>query len=389
MKKNIVVIFGGKSTEHDISILSSMQVIEALDKTKYEILPVHIEKTGRWLFGEKLLHIETFKHFTTTSLSEVAILPTDNRLYIKKLGKFKPFKKIDCVFIIMHGLNGEDGTIQGLLELANIPYTSSGILASSIGIDKLAQKRVFESLSIPVVPYTFLTRREYEKLNKKIKLETLTFPVVIKPNRLGSSIGISFCKNQKQLNKALELAFKFDDVVLIEKAVKKLKEINISVLGYNGNMLLSTTEQPITSHELLTFSDKYCGGQKGKSVAKSTNKISNLSNCFGTKNGMQSLSRIVPAKIDFNTKQLIETYAKQIFTGLDCKGVIRIDFLFDETKKVLYVNEVNTIPGSLAFYLWEHKGISFTEELDKIVEIALLDHQDKNNKTFVFESKVI
>lgn len=389
MKKNIVVIFGGKSTEHDISILSSMQVIEALDKTKYEILPVYIEKTGRWLFGKKLLHIETFKHFTTTSLSEVAILPTDNRLYIKKLGKFKPFKKIDCAFIIMHGLNGEDGTIQGLLELANIPYTSSGILASSIGIDKLAQKRVFESLSIPVVPYTFLTRREYEKLNRKIKLETLIFPVVIKPNRLGSSIGISFCKNQKQLNKALELAFKFDDVVLIEKAVKKLKEINISVLGYNGNMLLSTTEQPITSHELLTFSDKYCGGQKGKIVAKSTSKISNLSNCFGTKNGMQSLSRIVPAKIDFNTKQLIETYAKQIFTGLDCKGVIRIDFLFDETKKVLYVNEVNTIPGSLAFYLWEHKGISFTEELDKIIEIALLDHQDKNNKTFVFESKVI
>lgn len=389
MKKNIAVIFGGKSTEHDISILSSMQVMEALDKTKYEILPIYIEKTGKWLFGEKLTSVETFKHFITKSLSEVAILPTDNQLYIKKLGKFKPFKKIDCAFIIMHGLNGEDGTIQGLLELANIPYTSSGILASSIGIDKLAQKRVFESLSIPVVPYAFLTRREYEKLNKKIQLESLTFPVVVKPNRLGSSIGISFCKNQKQLNKALELAFKFDSVVLIEKAVKKLKEINISVLGYNGDILLSTTEQPITSHELLTFSDKYCGGQKGKSVAKSTNKISNSSNCFGTKNGMQSLSRIVPAKIDFNTKQLIETYAKQIFIELDCKGVIRIDFLFDETKKVLYVNEVNTIPGSLAFYLWEHKGISFTEELDKIVEIALLEHHDKNSKTFVFESKVI
>lgn len=389
MKKNIAVIFGGKSTEHDISILSSMQVMEALDKTKYEILPIYIEKSGRWFFGKNLEAIETFRHFNLKGLSEVAILPTDNHLYIKKLGKFKQYKKIDCAFIIMHGLNGEDGTIQGLLELSNIPYTSSGILASSVGIDKLAQKRMFESLSIPVVPYTFLTGREYEKLNKKIRLESFTFPVVVKPNRLGSSIGISFCKNQKQLNNALELAFKFDDVVLIEKAVKKLKEINISVLGYNGDMLLSTTEEPITNHELLTFSDKYCGGQKGKNATKLTKKVDNLSICSGTKSGMQSLSRIVPARIDFNTKQLVENYAKQIFTGLNCKGVIRIDFLFNETKKVLYVNEVNTIPGSLAFYLWEYKGLSFTQELDKIIEIAFLEHQDKNNKTFVFESKVI
>ena len=395
MKKNIMVIFGGKSTEHDISILSSLQAMEAFDKQKYEIFPVYITKESKWFYGEKLKKIESFKNFNCKNLKQVAILPFSDMLFVKKLGKYVPYKKIDCAFIIMHGMNGEDGTLQGLMELSNIPYSSSGILASSIGIDKIAQKQMFESFNIPVVPYLTLTKAEFEKLGNKIKLDGLIFPVVVKPNRLGSSIGISFCKNNKQLKSALELAFKFDDCVVIEKAIKKLKEINISVLGYKDDIKLSTTEQPVTSHELLTFTDKYCGEKNnGKLKFKPTKteqcavkKQQSLKN--GIKNGMQSLSRIVPANIDDKTKALVEKYAKEIFIGLKCKGVIRIDFMFDETKKVLYVNEVNTIPGSLAFYLWEYKGISFKDELDYIIDIALLEHKEKNQNTFVFKSKVI
>lgn len=398
MKKNIMVIFGGKSTEHDISILSAMQVFEALDNAKYEIYPIYITKNSKWFYGEKLSKLETFKNFSTKNLSEVAILPSSDMLFVKKLGMFKPFRKIDCAFIIMHGMNGEDGTLQGLLELANIPYTSSGVLASSVGIDKHIQKIMFEKLGVPVVPYFALTKYEYLKLNKKVKLENFVFPVVVKPNRLGSSIGISLCKNHKELKNALDLAFKFDDTVVVEKAVKKIKEVNISVLGYKDDILLSTTEEPITSHDLLTFNDKYLGngkvkGEKREATKKCANTIAvpngSKVKTSGVKNGMQSLSRIVPANVDNKTKVLVYNYAKTIFKGLNCKGVIRIDFMFDETKKVLYVNEVNTIPGSLAFYLWEYKGISFKAELDKIIEIALEEHKDKNSKTFVFESKVL
>lgn len=395
MKKNIMVIFGGKSTEHDISILSSLQAIDAFDKQKYDIYPVYITKQSRWLYGEKLKKIETFRNFNYKNLKQVAILPCSDMLFIKKFGKFVPYKKIDCAFIIMHGMNGEDGTLQGLLELSNIPYSSSGILASSVGLDKIAQKQMFESLKIPIVPYLTMSKTEYEKLGKKIKLDGMSFPVVVKPNRLGSSIGISFCKNNKQLFKALELAFKFDDFVVIEKAIKKLKEINISVLGYKDDIKLSVTEQPLTNHELLTFTDKYCSGKNGGKIKKAPQKMecdceeekSNLSG--GIKNGMQSLSRIVPAKIDTETNNLVQKYAKEIFIGLKCKGVIRIDFMYDETKKVLYVNEINTIPGSLAYYLWEYKGISFSDELDYIVDIALEEHKEKNKNTFVFNGNVI
>lgn len=395
MKKNIMVIFGGKSTEHDISILSSLQAIDAFDKKKYEIYPVYITKQSQWLYGKKLKKIDTFRNFNYKNLKQVAILPCSDMLFIKKFGKYVPFKKIDCAFIIMHGMNGEDGSLQGLMELSNIPYSSCGVLASSVGLDKIVQKKLFESLHIPVVPYLTLSKIEYEKLNKKIKLEGITFPVVVKPNRLGSSIGISLCNNNKQLLKALELAFKFDDFVVIEKAIKKLKEINISVLGYKDDIKLSVTEQPLTNHELLTFTDKYCSGKNGGKIKKTPLKMehnfakkqNNLGG--GIKNGMQSLSRIVPARIDAETNNLVKKYAKDIFIGLKCKGVIRIDFMFDETKKVLYVNEVNTIPGSLAFYLWEFKGISFSDELDYIVNIALEEYKDKNKKTFVFNGNVI
>ena len=390
MKKNLAVIFGGKSTEHDISILSAMQVIENLDNQKYEILPIYITKKGEWLYGKNLVDIEFFKNFSKKGLKKVAILPCCDYLFIKKMFGFKKFKKLDCVMPIMHGINGEDGSLQGLLELSNIPYTSCGIMASSIGMSKLAQKQFFEALDIPVVPYLKMTQLEFDKLKHKTHLDKSKFPVIVKPNRLGSSIGISLCKNNRQLSKALELGFKFDKICVVEKAIKNLKEINLSVMGYNEDVTFSITEEPIKSHEILSFSDKYCKNKKCGKLKLTPQNVKPKTKILGTKqNGMQNLDRIVPAKIDDVTQKLLYNYAKTIFENMECKGVIRIDYIFDKSSKKLFVNEVNTIPGSLGYYLWEYMGISFKQELDKLVEIAQMEHSEKNKKTFIFESNVI
>lgn len=390
MKTTLAVIFGGKSTEHDISILSAMQVVENLDKSKYEILPIYITKTGEWLYGEKLKDINTFKNFSKKGLKKVFILPCSDYLFESKLFGIRKFKKIDCVMPILHGMNGEDGSVQGLLELANIPYTCCGIMASSIGMSKLAQKQFFEAISIPVVPYFKVTKQEFDKLKQKTHIDKNNFPVVVKPNRLGSSIGITLCKNNKQLSKALQLGFKFDDICLVEKAIKQIKEINLSVLGYKDDIDFSVTEEPIKSHGILSFTDKYCSNKKGCKLKLSPQKIGKTEKKLeSNKKGMQNLDRIVPAKIDNVTKKFLYDYAKIIFEEMECKGVIRIDFIYDKKTKKLYVNEVNTIPGSLAYYLWEYKGISFSEQLDKLVEIAYKDYKEKNSKTFVFVGNVL
>lgn len=418
--KNLVVIFGGKSTEHEISILSCMQVMENLDKNKYNIYPIYITKQGEWLFAKQLNNIDALKHFDKTKCERVAILPDSDYLFVKKFGGYKKFVKIDCAFLVMHGVNGEDGTVQGLMELANIPYTSCGVMASSIGMSKNMQKLVFKALDIPTAPYFELTKQEYSRL-ADVDMERYMFPLVVKPDKLGSSIGISFCKDISELKTALNLAFKFDDVVVIEKAILDMKEINISVLGGDGEILFSETEQPQLKHSILTFADKYLSNQKsgkiqknGTKSAKNTQKLTkkslflkkskNILVFDGDKNnhklgtklvnksnklGMANLSRTVPANIDSGTLKLVKDYAQTIFKTLECKGVIRIDFLFDNAEQKLYVNEINTIPGSLAFYLWEYKNLSFTHQLDKIVDLAISTNISKNNRLLTFESHVI
>ena len=367
MKKNIAVIFGGKSTEHDISILTALQAMEHIDREKYNVYPIYITKQGKWFCDERFLKLSTFENFCEKGLKEVAVLPNENYLFVKSFGAFKKDKKIDCALLALHGKNGEDGSIQGLMELANIPYTSSGILASSLGMNKLAQKIYFEGLDLPLVPYFSLTKDEYKKLGEKIGNIDFSFPVVIKPNRQGSSIGICFCKDKKMLQYAIDFAFKLDDTVVIEKAVENLKEVNISAMKIDGEILLSETEQPISQNSILTFADKYIGSQgtKRKSGSVATKSCDNkMQKCKGSnQSGLQNLSRKIPADIDENQKRLIESYAFEIYEKMECGGVIRIDFIIDELTQSIYVNEVNTIPGSFAYYLWTKKGISFGQEL--------------------------
>lgn len=375
--KNIVVIFGGKSTEHDISIISAFQVMQNLNRKKYNIIPVYISKNSKWFYGKKLFSLNSFKNFSTKGLSEVSILPNSNFLFKKSIAGYIKFKKIDVVIPVLHGMNGEDGTIQGLLELSNIPYSSCGVLSSSIGMDKVVMKKFFESIDIPICEYQTILKYELPDFKESDLL--IDFPIIIKPANLGSSIGISMCNNFNELLEGLKVAFSFDNKVVIEKAIVNLKEINISVVGYKNQIEVSVTEEPKSWHEFLNFEDKY--------ISNAT-KNSSKSGATSSK-GMATNKRIIPARISKKNIQLIENYSRRIFKKLDCKGVIRIDFMYDKLYKKLYCNEINTIPGSFAFYLWQENGVSFTHLLDKLVEIAIKSNEDKKFLCYDFESKVL
>lgn len=397
MKKNLAVIFGGKSTEHDISIITANQLMNAVDTQKYNLIPVYIADSGEWYSGNRLLDLNFYAHFNKKQVSQVAILPHSKMLFKKNFGKFKEYLKIDCAIISCHGKGGEDGSVQGLLELAGIPYQSSGILGSAIGLDKYAMKQIFRQNKIPIVEFVHITKEEYDEfpdLTYKLSL-----PVIVKPNSLGSSIGISICKTDEEFQEALKLAFLFDDVVIVEKLIENLKEVNVSVLGDKKEVFVSETEEVINSG-FLSFDKKYLqNGQKTtKNGAKmpqnsqnSNKKSYNKLFCAETNNlsGMQNMGRIIPANITKTQKNKIKNLAQKIFECTKSKGVIRIDFMIDQSTGKVYANEVNTIPGSFAFYLWEKSGINFVTLVDKLVHIAENDALQKSKLTSTFASSVL
>lgn len=432
MKKNIVVIYGSRSTEHDISVLSALQIYNALNKNKYDVNLIYIDNNGKWFSGKKLTNLATYTKFDINGLKEVCILPSSDFLYVKKLGRFKRHKKIDCAVLSLHGKNGEDGTIQGLLELAGIPYTSSSVLGSSVGLDKSIMKQIFDYNKIPITKYLEITKDEFlsknfkiEKIAKKIK-----FPVVVKPNSLGSSIGISSAYTNDELFDALNLAFMFDQKVLVETMIENLKEVNISVLGNGKDSIVSVTEEVQNKKGLLSFEKKYLSQNckntlkiiktepKGLKNKQNSNKNSqnnikvnckvknnilqnnyeenNISINNGymdekkpIKNGMQNLDRIVPANITKEQINQIEILAKKIFKITNSKGVVRIDFMIDQKSGKIYANEINSIPGSFAFYLWEKSGITFDKLADKLIDIAIAEKCQKDMLLSVFKSSVL
>ncbi len=380
---NVAVFFGGKTVEHDVSIVTAQQLIQNMDKTKYNPVPVYITRDGDWYSGEKLNKIEAFKNFDKGAQDVKRVyLPANTR--IKQLYLFKPekqgmFKKennvympIDCAIIAMHGLNGEDGTLQGLLELADIPYTSSGVLGSASGMDKILMKAVFMGAGFPVLPYTYFDRDEFN-LNPDSILDkcekALEYPMFVKPSNLGSSIGISKAHNREELKDAIEVAREYDRRILVEKGVDSPKEINCSALGYGGSVKASVCEMPYNSDEFLTFSDKYLNGGKNQA-------------------GMEALSRRIPAPISKELTKKIEDMTIDAFKIMDCKGVVRIDYMLDKNDE-LYINEINTIPGSFAFYLWEPLGLNYGQLIDELIDIAFKAQKDKKNNNFAFDSEII
>lgn len=387
--KKVGVIFGGVTCEHDVSIVTGLQLIENMDKNKYEVIPIYIDSDGEWYTGKELLNITLYKNFEEkkSTLKKGIILPNKPKLMVEGAGLFgKPsYIDLDVVIPAMHGMNGEDGTLQGLLELANIPYTSSGVLGASVGMDKILMKNVFEANGIPVLPYTYFLRGEWEKdkegVLKKIE-ETLNYPMFVKPSNLGSSIGISKAKDRDGLINAIEVAIRYDERVIVERGVENLTEVNCSALGRADDIKVSVCEQPVNWAEFLTFEDKYLHGEKS---SKSENKVP-----AGAKGGMSSMTRKVPADItDEQTKQ-IQFYTRYAFKVLNSKGVARIDFIIDNDDGKVYINEINTIPGSFAFYLWNYKGeLSYTRLIDELIDIAEREHEEKMKNNYTFKSTII
>ena len=375
--KRVGVIFGGRSVEHEVSVITGMQVIENIDKSKYEVIPIYIDKNGKWLTGLSLMDFKNYKENNFKDTKEIILSPNygDNNVYAnpESIGLFgkKILDTIDIVFPAFHGMNGEDGTIQGLLELIDIPYVGCGVLGSSVGMDKILMKDVYKANGLPIVDYFWFYRSKWTK-NKDVVIkdieEKLSYPLFVKPANLGSSIGISKAKDRDGLINSIEIAIRYDRKIIIEKAVENPREINCAVMGYDDVLKTSLCEEPLGWKEILTFEDKYVkSNEKG-----------------GKSSGER---RIIPADIEDHIRIEIEELAKKAFTTIDGRGVSRIDFLIDENNKV-YINEINTLPGSLSFYLWEGKGYPFKKLIDELISIAIKVHEEKKENMYSYEANL-
>lgn len=375
--QKIGVIFGGRSVEHEVSVITGMQVMENINKSKYEIVPIYITKEGKWLTGSCLLDFSNFKKNNFSEAEEIFVSPNcgnyniySNPENIRLFGK-KVLGSLDVVFPALHGTHGEDGSIQGLFELMDIPYVGCGVLAASVGMDKILMKDVYKANSIPIVNYYWFYRNNWKKdkdtIIKEIE-EKLEYPVFVKPANLGSSIGINIAKNQEALIEAIKIAVNYDRKIIIEQAVESPREINCAVLGYDEELITSLCEEPLGWKDVLTFEDKYV-----KSNAKG-----------GKSSGER---RIIPADISEELQTRIEELAKKAFSCIDAKGTARIDFLVDKDENV-FVNEINTLPGSMGFYLWEGMGISFEKLIDELINIALITHEDKKTNIYNFDANL-
>ena len=394
MSLKVAVIYGSRTCEHDVSIVSALQAMDNLDKNEYEIVPVYIARDGQWYTGRLLRNITFYSAFKPELVTHVApVMSEDGKLTLMPVTSIAPhgFKgmvkvlmsnmnlgedtveKCDVVLPVMHGMNGEDGTLQGLLELFNVPYTSTGVLGSALGMDKIAMKQFFRGCGLPVVDGMWFARSEWNKNHEEVlnRVESsCPYPVYVKPANLGSSIGISRATDRQSLIKAIETAVEYDRRILVERGIEKPVEINCSALRIKGEVRASLCEMPASWEEFLTFDDKYLRGSKS-----------------GKGQGMESLARKVPAPISDELTQRIQQMTTQVYNAMDCKGVVRIDYMLDGDG--LYINEINIIPGSLAFYRWEPLGISFKEMLDCMIEDAFTAYAEKNRSVFSYDSSIL
>ena len=385
MKLNIAVFFGGESVEHEVSIISAHQAIEALDKNKYNVIPVYVSKERKLYVSDLLKDMSNYKDLKhlISQCTQVSITSEDNRVVIRpvKPSLFGPKElgTIDVAIPVMHGTNGEDGTIQGFFEMLKVPYAGCDLYGAAIGQDKVLQKNVLNDNDLPITNWFWVYGAEMDTRQSEIldKVHRLIYPVIIKPARTGSSVGISIAHNDEEYLACFDEARQYDEKIITEKVVKPMREINCSVVGDSYSCVASVLEEvsSVSQDELLSFSDKYLGG--GKSTKSEGSK------------GMASTARIVPAPLTDEQTRLIQQLAKETFRVLGTSGVCRIDFLMDADTKKVYVNEINTIPGSLAFYLWQAAGVSFSELMDKLVELALDRERRRSKMTFSYETNIL
>ena len=395
MKLKLALIYGSRSCEHDVSVISALQAAKHVNPDEYELIYVYIAQNGDWYTGWRLGDISLYRNFDPKVATRVIPMGENGKLVLMQhpsdrllpIGHLKRVAEADVALTVLHGMHGEDGTLQGMLEMWGVPYTSSGVLGSAVGMDKIAMKQVFRSSGLNVLPDVIVNRSEL-KQNKKAVLArisaALKYPVYVKPANLGSSIGISKASDEKELSEALEVAASYDRRILVEQGIEKLMEINCSVLGFDGEAEASVTEMPVKWTEFLSFEEKYLRGGKGAKGGKLGG-----AKTAPAKGGRASLKRQMPAPIGEEMTRKVESAAIQAFNALDCKGVARVDFLLDEDTNELYVGEINTIPGSLSYYLWEEKGLPFTKLIDKLVEYAFKASAETNQIVFSYKSAIL
>ncbi len=378
MKTKIGVFFGGRSTEHEISAISASQAMHAIDRSRFDVVPVYISKQGHFYTGDALLDIANYRD--TKALlercEEVYMRPVygDYNLYRRKKPMFgsEVVETLDVVIPVLHGSNVEDGIFEGVLQTIGIPYAGCDVLSSANGMDKITMKMILRSEGIPVVDYVWFTDGQWNSGRDAVieKIETtLGYPVIVKPANLGSSVGIGRAKARDSLIEKIDEAERYSARIIVEHMVDNLQEINCSVLGDCDENEASVTEEVMKTGDILSYTDKYAGGSKGSK-------------------GMQASAKEIPAKLSKEETERIQMLARETFRVLGCHGVSRIDFIIDRDNRNIYVNEINTIPGSLSFYLWEATGLPFNKLMERLVALALKRQRAQQRKTFSFDANI-
>ena len=381
MKTRVAMMFGGKSVEHEVSIISGIQAIMSMDTEKYEVIPVYINKNNEMYMGEEIGNIDAYKDIDALlSKSQRVILINENEKVSlapypqKRFGKNKNVQ-IDLVFPIVHGTNVEDGALQGYLKTIGIPFVGCDVTASAVGMDKYVSKAILKDNGIPVLDCVCFTTKDYADMDALLDTveKEVGYPAIVKPLNLGSSVGISVAKDRVELTNSIDDAFAYSQKVIVEHAITKLREINCAVLGNENDAEASECEEPLHTKDILSYEDKY---------------LSNNAKNGGSK-GMASVSRKIPAELSPEKREEVREMAVKSFQKLGCNGVARIDFMIDEENGNLYFNEINTIPGSLSFYLWEPIGVPYKELLDRMIQLALKRVREEKNLTFTFDTNIL
>lgn len=367
-KEKILVVFGGKSAEHDISIITGLQVLKSINRSKFDVFPLYISKTGEFFFGKKLEDFKQYIKFNPKNFKKAIFIPGKQSIYFNTAGLLLKGFEISCVVLCLHGMNGEDGTIQGLFELCEIPYTSCGVLSSSICMDKAIMKDVLKANKILSPKHIAFHKTEFyleEEKFLKIVENKFNFSCFVKPANLGSSIGISRCKTKEEFLEAVGIAFAYDEKVVVETPVENAIEVNCAVLGNDDTALASNLEYPKSWSEFLNFDEKY--------LARKNEKLKD------------EKTKCLPKKIE----KRIQEIAIKAFKAFECYGVVRIDFLVDEITNKIFLNELNSIPGSLAFYLFKENGIDFSKLIEKLILLAKQKTKSKLSNRYSYVSTAL
>ncbi len=386
MKLKVAVLFGGKSVEHEVSIISGLQALKNIDTEKYDAFPVYITKKNEFYIGEGFEDIKNYRDIDKLLAGGKRVMLVNENgvckfVEIESKGLFskKVEKEVDLALPVVHGTNEEDGTLQGYLKTIGLTFAGCDVTASAVGMDKYVQKALLKENDIPVLSAMLFNLGDYEDMDGMVNRieEKIGYPVIVKPVDLGSSVGISVAKDRRALIDSLDDAFLYAGRVLCEHAITNLREVNCAVLGNEVEAMASEIEEPMHTEEILSYEDKYMGNGS-KSGAKD-----------GGSKGMASLARQIPANVPAELRDRIRELAVKSFQVMGCNGVSRIDFMIDSDTNELYFNEINTIPGSLAFYLFEPIGIPYKELLDRIIKLALERKRKEQEITYSFDSNIL